>query len=84
MHGGRRGGRDSGAKLLHGEEDTVCGDSGNTGADKREKLQDVDAGFWIAETPSKVQAMKSAHTAVPSDGSITKPACGRKWNIRSE
>ncbi|MES8338525.1 IS5 family transposase, partial [Cutibacterium acnes] len=32
-------------KLLHGREDTVCGDSGYTGAEKREELQDVDAGF---------------------------------------
>ena len=47
-------------KLLHGEEDTVCGDSGCTGADKREELQDVDAGSWIAEKPSKVGAMKNA------------------------
>ncbi|MES9143938.1 IS5 family transposase, partial [Cutibacterium acnes] len=35
-------------KLLHGREDTVCGDSGYTGAEKREELQDVDAGFLIA------------------------------------
>lgn len=46
-------------RLLHGKEDTVCGDSGYTGADKREELQDVDAAFWIAEKPSKVRAMKN-------------------------
>lgn len=46
-------------KLLHGQEDTVCGDSGYTGMDKREELQDVDAGFLIAEKPSKVRAMKN-------------------------
>ena len=46
-------------KLLHGKEDTVCGDSGYTGADKREELQDVDAGFLIAEKPSKLRAMKN-------------------------
>jgi IS5 family transposase len=34
---------DSGAQVvLHGEEDMVCGDSGYTGADKREELRDVD------------------------------------------
>ncbi len=46
-------------KLLHGKEDTVCGDSGYTGVDKREELQDVDAGFLIAEKPSKLRAMKN-------------------------
>jgi transposase, IS5 family len=46
-------------KLLHGHEDTVCGDSGYTGADKREELWDVDAGFLIAEKPSKLRAMKN-------------------------
>ena len=46
-------------KLLHGKEDTVCGDSGYTGADKREELQRVDAGFRIAEKPSKLRAMKN-------------------------
>ncbi|MDE0853410.1 MAG: IS5 family transposase [Nevskia sp.] len=45
--------------LLHGEEDTVCGDSGYTGADKRAELQHVDAGFWIAEKPSKLRAIKN-------------------------
>ena len=46
-------------KLLHGKEDTVCGDSGYTGADKREELQGVEAAFWIAEKPSKLRAMKN-------------------------
>jgi len=46
-------------KLLHGKETTICGDSGYTGADKREELQHVDAGFWIAEKPSKLRAMKN-------------------------
>jgi len=46
-------------KLLHGKEDTVCGDSGYTGAAMREELQDVEAGFLIAEKPSKLRAMKN-------------------------
>ena len=46
-------------KLLHGQEDTVCGDSGYTGLDKREELQQVEAAFWIAEKPSKVHAIKN-------------------------
>jgi transposase, IS5 family len=46
-------------KLLHGREDTVCGDSGYTGADKREELQGVDAGFLIAEKPSKLRAIRN-------------------------
>ena len=46
-------------KLLHGREETVYGDSGYTGADKREELQAVEAGFLIAEKPSKLRAMKN-------------------------
>ena len=46
-------------KLLHGKEDTVCGDSGYTGADKREELQGVGAGFLIAEKPSKLRTIKN-------------------------
>ncbi len=46
-------------KLLHGKEDTVCGDSGYTGVDKREELQGVAAAFWIAEKPSKLRVMKN-------------------------
>lgn len=46
-------------KLLHGKEDTICGDSGYTGAHNREELQGVDAAFWIAEKPSKLRAMKN-------------------------
>jgi len=46
-------------KLLHGKEDTICGDSGYTGANKREELQEVKSGFWIAEKPSKLRAIKS-------------------------
>ena len=46
-------------KLLHGKEDTICGDSGYTGAEKRDELQDVKAAFWIAEKPSKLRAMKN-------------------------
>lgn len=45
--------------LLHGQEDVVMGDSGYTGADKREELQHVEAGFWIAEKPSTLRAMKN-------------------------
>ncbi len=46
-------------KLLHGKEDTITGDSGYTGADKREELQGVEAAFWIAEKPSKLRSMKN-------------------------
>ncbi len=46
-------------KLLHGRETTICGDSGYTGADKREELQHVAVGFLIAEKPSKLRAMKN-------------------------
>ena len=46
-------------KLLHGKEDVVFGDSGYTGAAKREELADVDAVFLIAEKPSTIKAMNS-------------------------
>ena len=36
-------------KLLHGKEATIHGDSGYTGADKRDELEGVKAGFLIAE-----------------------------------
>lgn len=45
-------------KLLHGREDTVCGDSGYTDADKRVELQQAKAGFLIAAKPSKVRGIK--------------------------
>ncbi len=34
--------------LLHGKEDSVFGDSGYTGADKREESQACKAAFFIA------------------------------------
>ena len=46
-------------KLLHGKEETISGDSGYTGADKREEMQHVVAGFLITEKPSKIKAMKN-------------------------
>lgn len=46
-------------KLLHGKEATICGDSGYMGADKREELRGVKAGFLIAEKPSKLRTIKN-------------------------
>lgn len=46
--------------LLHGRQDTIWGDSGYTGADKRPELVDVDAALRIAEKPSKVKAIGNA------------------------
>ncbi|MFC3278809.1 IS5 family transposase [Xanthomonas fragariae] len=43
--------------LLHGKEDSVFGDSGYTGADKREELQTCKAGFFIAAKRSTIQAI---------------------------
>ena len=45
-------------KLLHGKEGTVCGDSGYTGAEKREDLRGVKARFLIAEKPSKLRRIR--------------------------
>lgn len=45
-------------KLLHGVEDTVFGDSGYTGAEKRAELAETDAVFLIAAKPSTINAMK--------------------------
>ncbi len=43
--------------LLHGKEDSVFGDSGYTGAEKRDELQDCKAAFFIATRPSRIQAI---------------------------
>ncbi|TWR41592.1 IS5 family transposase, partial [Xanthomonas vasicola] len=43
--------------LLHGKEDSVFGDSGYTGADKRKELQDCEAAFFSAAKPSTIQAI---------------------------
>ncbi|WP_435815183.1 IS5 family transposase [Xanthomonas campestris pv. incanae] len=43
--------------LLDGKEDSVFGDSGYTGADKREELQDCEAAFFIAAKRSVLQAI---------------------------
>ena len=43
--------------LMHGKEDSVFGDSGYTGADKREELQDCEAAFFIAAKRSVLQAI---------------------------
>ncbi|MBZ3928318.1 IS5 family transposase [Xanthomonas citri] len=43
--------------LLHDKEDSVFGDSGYTGADKREELQDCQAALFIAARPSTIQAI---------------------------
>ncbi len=42
---------------LHGKEDSVFGDSGYTGADKRKELQDCEAAFFSAAKPSTIQAI---------------------------
>ena len=46
--------------LLHGQEDTVLGDSGYTGADKRPDLEGCKAAFLIAAKRSKVKAIRNA------------------------
>ncbi|PKV13322.1 IS5 family transposase [Xanthomonas prunicola] len=43
--------------LLHGKEDSVFGDSGYTGADKRDELQACKAAFFIAARPSTMQGI---------------------------
>lgn len=45
-------------KLLHGKEDTVCGDSGYTGLEKREEMIKCKARYLIAEKPSKLKKIK--------------------------
>ncbi|RBI39567.1 IS5 family transposase, partial [Xanthomonas oryzae] len=47
-------------KLLHGKEDTVCGDSGYTGLEKREEMKRKrKLRYLIAEKPSKLKQIKS-------------------------
>lgn len=38
---------------MHGREETVCGDSGYTGADKRAELQHVDADFLTGDVTGR-------------------------------
>ena len=46
-------------RLLHGHEETVCGDSGYTGLDKREEMQGKgDLGYLIAAKPSVLKQIK--------------------------
>ncbi len=42
-------------QLLHGEEKRVWGDSGYTGAEKREELKSKDVEWHIAEKPSRLR-----------------------------
>lgn len=47
-------------KLLHGKEDTVCGDSGYTGLEKREEMVTKrKLRYLIAEKPSKLKQIKN-------------------------
>lgn len=47
-------------KLLHGKEDTVCGDSGYTGLEKREEMKNKRKLRHLnAEKPSKVRAIRN-------------------------
>ena len=46
-------------RLLHGQEEPVCGDSGYTGLDKREDMQGKgDLGYLIAAKPSVLKQIK--------------------------
>ena len=46
-------------RLLHGQEETVCGDSGYTGLDEREEMQGKgDLGYLIAAKPSVLKQIK--------------------------
>ncbi len=42
--------------LLHGKEDSVFGDSGYTGAGKRNELQECEAAFFITASPPRSKA----------------------------
>ena len=44
--------------LLHGEEEFIFADAGYRGTEKREELQGVKAGWYIAEQPGKIRALK--------------------------
>ncbi|MFC6839967.1 IS5 family transposase [Xanthomonas theicola] len=47
-------------KLLHGKEDTVCGDSGYTGPAKREEMASKrKLRYLIAEKPSKLKQIRN-------------------------
>ena len=70
--------------LLHGKEASVFGDSGYTGADKREEPQDCEAAFCIAAKRSTLQAIgKNASVLDKRVGNTSRPACARRRSIRS-
>lgn len=54
-------------KLLHGKEATVCGDSGYTGAQRREDLRGVKARFLIAEKPSTLRRIRGKRDRARAD-----------------
>lgn len=54
-------------KLLHGKEDTVSGDSGYTGAEKRDELHAVKARFLIAEKPSNLCRIRGKRDRARAD-----------------
>ena len=70
--------------LLHSKEASVFGDSGYTGADKREEPQDCEAAFCIAAKRSTLQAIgKNASVLDKHVGNTSRPACARRRSIRS-
>ena len=62
-------------KLLHGKEDMVFGDSGYTGAAKREEMKDIDAVFLIAAKPSTIKAMKNQRKQKQARRQIGRASC---------
>lgn len=44
--------------VLHGEEEFIFADSGYRDAENRKELEDVKAGWHVAEIPSKVKELK--------------------------
>ena len=45
-------------QLLHGEETFIFADAGYRGAEKRDKLKDVSADWYITEQPGKLKTLK--------------------------
>ncbi|WP_429001640.1 transposase [Xanthomonas arboricola] len=71
--------------LLHGKEDSVFGDSGYTGADKREELQVCKAAFFIAVRPSTMQAIGNKRERAREQRweHFKASVRARKWSIHS-
>ncbi len=70
--------------LLHGKEDSVFGDSGYTGAEKRDELQSCEAAFSLPPSAPRFKPLAtSARVLGQNVGNTSRQACARRWSTHS-